>query len=448
MKIYEIKDNIPLISEYINNNEEIKGFSKDTRTIAVGEVYVAIKGESFDGNDFIIDAYKNGAVLAISDNPNDEIISYVKENKKNLIIVEDSIKALQELAIYKRNLYDIPVVAITGSAGKTSTKDMVANVLAQKYKVLKTPGNLNNHIGLPLTILSLDDHEVLVVEMGMNHFGELSLLSKIAKPTIALITNVGTAHIGILGSRENILKAKLEILDGLCAGGQVILNYDNDLLNKEAINLKNIITYGINNKSDFQGKDIKLEALTSSFKYNDEEISLNISGEHFIYNALAAIAVGTTLKVPIEDIKKGLLTFQISSNRMQIIKTTKYTLIDDSYNANYDAVIYCLKYLNSLNKRKIAVLGDMLELGEHSIKLHQKVGEKINELNLDLVVTVGNDSLNINKKITNTLNYHFDNNKDTINFLKETLHKGDYVLIKASHGLNFKEIVEELKINE
>ena len=190
MKIYEIKNNMTLIDSYLNEDDDVIGFSKDTRTITNGEAYVAIKGENFDGNNFIIDAFNKGAILAISDNPNDEIISYVKENKKNLIIVEYSIKALQELAIYKRSIYDIPVVAITGSAGKTSTKDMVANVLAQKYKVLKTPGNLNNHIGLPLTILSLDDHEVLVVEMGMNHFGELSLLSKIAKPTIVLITNI------------------------------------------------------------------------------------------------------------------------------------------------------------------------------------------------------------------------------------------------------------------
>ena len=445
MKIYEIKNNVTLIDSYLNKDDDVKGFSKDTRTITDKEVYVAIKGEAFDGNDFIIEAFNKGAILAVCDNPNEKIISYVKENKKNLIIVEDSIKALQELAIYKRSLYDIPVVAVTGSTGKTSTKDMIANVLAQKYKVLKTQGNLNNHIGLPLTILSLDDHEVLVVEMGMNHFGELSLLSKIAKPTIALITNVGTAHIGILGSRENILKAKLEILDGLCENGKIILNNDNDMLSTVVGKLNNVITYGIDKNADFKGNNFKLEALSSSFEYNNEIINLNISGEHFIYNALAAIAVATNLGVSLEAIKKGLLTFQISSNRMQIIKTDNYTLIDDSYNANYDAVIYCLKYLNGLDGRRVAVLGDMLELGEHSIQLHEKVGEKINELNIDLVVTVGNDSLNINNKITNASNYHFNNNEDAIKFLKENLQKGDFVLIKASHGLKFKEIVEELK---
>ena len=209
--------------------------------------------------------------------------------------------------------------------------------------------------------------------------------------------------------------------------------------------MTNVITYGINNQSDFQGKNINLKALTSSFEYNNEKINLNISGEHFVYNALAAITVGTTLGVSLEDIKNGLLTFQISSNRMQIIKTGKYILIDDSYNANYNAVIYCLKYLNSLEGRKVAVLGDMLELGAHSINLHENIGKKINELNLDLVVTVGVDSIHINKNINNVLNYHFSDNREAIQFLKNNLQKNDYVLIKASHGLNFKEIVEKLQ---
>lgn len=445
MKINDIINNIKLKGSYIYNNLTVEGFSKDTRTINDNEIYIAIKGENFDGNNFIIDAYNKKAVGVICDNPNDEIIEYVKKNNKNLLIVENSVEALQELAMYKRNLYDIPVVAITGSAGKTSTKDMIASVLAQKYRVLKTPGNLNNHIGLPLTILSLKDEEVLVVEMGMNHFGEISLLTKIAKPTIAVITNIGTAHIGMLGSRENILKAKLEILEGLSDEGKVVLNNDDDLLHQEVLYLTNVVTYGINNPSSFKADEIILQEKSSSFKCNKECFNLNISGEHFIYNALAAIAVGNILNVSIEQIKQGLLTFQISSNRMQIIKTDKYTLIDDSYNANYDAVIYCLKYLNGLSGRKVAVLGDMLELGDHSCKLHEDIGKKINDLNLDLVVTIGKEAQNINKQISSTLNYHFDNNSDAIKFLKDNLQNDDYVLIKASHGMNFKEIVEKLQ---
>lgn len=445
MKINDIINNIKLKGSYVYNNLTVEGFSKDTRTINDNEIYIAIKGENFDGNNFIIDAYNKKAVGVICDNPNDEIIEYVKKNNKNLLIVENSVEALQELAMYKRNLYDIPVVAITGSAGKTSTKDMIASVLAQKYRVLKTPGNLNNHIGLPLTILSLKDEEVLVVEMGMNHFGEISLLTKIAKPTIAVITNIGTAHIGILGSRENILKAKLEILEGLSSEGKVVLNNDDDLLHQEVLYLTNVVTYGINNPSSFKADEVLLQEKSSSFKCNKESFNLNISGEHFIYNALAAIAVGNILNVSIEQIKQGLLTFQISSNRMQIIKTDKYTLIDDSYNSNYDAVIYCLKYLNGLAGRKVAVLGDMLELGDHSCKLHEDIGKKINAFNLDLVVTIGKEAQNINKQISRTLNYHFDNNSDAIKFLKDNLQNDDYVLIKASHGMNFKEIVEKLQ---
>lgn len=228
MKLEEIINNIEFIEIYNNQDLEIKGFSKDTRTIGENELFVAIKGENFNGNDFVYDALNKGAIGAIMDKQ--EISKEIMELGKPILVVKDSIKALQEIASYKRSLYNIPVIAITGSVGKTSTKDIIASVVSQKYKVLKTEGNLNNHIGLPLTILKLENHEALVVEMGMNHFHEIEVLSKIAKPTLAVITNVGTAHIGILGSRENILKAKLEITEGL--NGKLIINNDNDLLNK------------------------------------------------------------------------------------------------------------------------------------------------------------------------------------------------------------------------
>ena len=230
--------------ELINGDETliIEDFSKDTRTIKQGDLYVGIKGEKFDGNEYYKIAYENGAIATILDSKTlDE-----EELKKysNVILVEDSIKALQDLAKHKREKYDIPVIAVTGSVGKTSTKDMIASVLSRKYNVLKTQGNNNNHIGLPLTILKLKDHNALVVEMGMNHLGEISVLTNIAKPTMCVITNVGTSHIGNLGSRENILKAKLEILEGLKEGGEVIINNDNDLLynwakeNKDNYNVK------------------------------------------------------------------------------------------------------------------------------------------------------------------------------------------------------------------
>lgn len=442
MKLDSIINNIDTISIYNKEDIYIKGFSKDTRTIGENEFFVAIKGENFDGNDFVLEALNKGAIGAIMDNDNisEDIISLGKP----IILVKDSIKALQELAAYKRSLYNIPVIAITGSVGKTSTKDIIASVVSEKYKVLKTEGNLNNHIGLPLTILKLEDHEALVVEMGMNHFHEIEVLSNIAKPNLAVITNVGTAHIGILGSRENILKAKLEITEGL--NGSLIINNDNDLLNKWSTqnNKFNVITYGINNESDYIAKDAKYYEEYSLFKFHDEEIRVPVSGEHFVYNALCAIAVGSSLNIPLDKIKAGIEKFSLSNNRMSLIKKD-YTIIDDTYNANYDSVVSALKYLNSLEGRKIAVLGDMLELGEFSDSLHKQVGKEIMNMNIDLVITIGNLSRNINEILKDKTTYHFENNKEAIEFLNNIKQKDDKILIKASNGMHFKEIVEGIK---
>lgn len=277
---------------------ECEKFSKDSRCINEGDVYVALKGENFDGNDFYLDAIKNGAKVCIVSKCVETI------NNATIIKVENTLLALQEIATYKRKLYKIPVVAITGSVGKTSTKDIVASVVSQEYNTLKTQGNYNNDIGLPLTVLSLKDEGAMVVEMGMNHFGELRVLSSIAKPTVAVITNIGTAHIGNLGSRENILKAKLEILDGL-EGNTVVINNDNDLLHDWCLENSenyNIITYGIKNKSTYVAKDIKLYDDRSEFYIGDKLVSVPVAGEHFVLNALCAIAVGRTLNISMENI--------------------------------------------------------------------------------------------------------------------------------------------------
>ena len=258
-----------------DENIVCENFSKDTRTINFGDVYVGIKGENFDGNLFYKDAIKNGASVCILDNEN-----VVEEKLGTIIIVNDSILALGALASYKRDLYDIPVIAITGSVGKTSVKDMIHEVLKMKYNVLCTKENYNNNIGVPLTILGLKNHNALIVEMGMNHMKELSYLSKIAKPTMALITNIGTAHIGNLGSRENILKAKLEVLDGM-NGGKLFINNDDDMLQK--VQYGSLVTIGIKNKSDYMATDIKEDAFSSQFKINNQDIKLNVgsrSEEH------------------------------------------------------------------------------------------------------------------------------------------------------------------------
>ena len=312
-----------------NENEICEEFCKDTKEIKQGDVYIGIKGQHFDGNTFFEQALKNGAKTCILENIEiqKEIIKKYKD--RNIIIVEDTIKAIQMLASYKRSLYNIPVIGVTGSVGKTSTKDILASIISKKYKVLKTKGNLNNHIGLPLTILKLKDHTALVVEMGMNAKGEISTLTKIAKPTISVITNVGTSHIGKLGSRQNILKAKLEILEGMDKSGVLVINNDNDMLNtwNEANKTYNVVTFGINNNSDIIGKDIILEEYSSNFTAITEKeelkVKVPIGGEHFVYNSLCAIAVGNLLQIPNEDILNGINEFELTKNRMELFRLVK-----------------------------------------------------------------------------------------------------------------------------
>ena len=424
-----------------------------------GDTFIGLKGENFDGNKFCEEALKKGAKICIIQ---DVILDkeILEEYKDRVIIkVKDTLKAIQQIAKYKRTLYDIPVVAITGSVGKTSTKDMIASVLSQKYNVLKTQGNFNNHIGLPLTILQLKDHTALVVEMGMNHFGEISLLTNIAKPDIAVITNIGTSHIGNLGSRENILKAKLEILEGLKENGSIIINNDNDLLHKWYEKNKkkyNIYTYGIDNISTIVAEDIKLFENGSKFicKIYEQKINIDVpvGGMHFIYNSLCAALVGYKLGLNNYEIIEGIKELKLTNKRMDIEKTEKgITILNDSYNSSYDSVKAVLEYISKTkNERKISVLGDMLELGEFSEELHRKVGNEVCKNNIDILVTVGKLSKFIAdeaKKIGMNPKYIFsvDTNKEAIELLKKMMKKGDIVALKASNGMHFEEILKGIR---
>ena len=457
MNTLAIYDILKDASIYNKIDVEISGFKIDTRKVNKGDCYIAIKGEHNDGNKFYMDAFAKGASIVILDNYEKKLedIKYLEENNKSIIVVDDTIKSLGTLAEYKRSLFKNPVVAITGSAGKTSTKDMVYSVLKEKYKAHKTIGNQNNHIGLPLTVLALDlNTEVLVLEMGMNHLGEISYLTNIAKPNVAIITNVGTAHIGNLGSRENILKAKLEILSGLDENGTVIINNDNDLLHEWYLKNKDkyrILTVGINNSSDFFAKDIKLNDDQSTFTYNNLTYHVPVAGIHFIYNALVALAIGSIFNIPDALIQDGIFNFELSSNRMSITKNAKgVTIIDDSYNANYDSMSYAIKYLASLSGRLIAVLGSMNELGDYSEDLHRKIGKLVNDEGIDILITVGDEAKYINAEalkegFAKDNIYHMNNNKEAIELLNNILSNHDKVLIKASNSLNFKEIVEEIK---
>ena len=370
----------------VGNEEYIcKNYSKDTRIIKKDDCYIGIRGENFDGNMFWEKALENGASTVIVQNVEIEAEKLKKWSNKNIIKVENTLEALYKIARYKRNLYDIPVIAITGSVGKTSTKDIVANVVSKKYKTLKTEGNNNNNIGLPFTILKMKDEEAAVLEMGMNHFGEISLLASIANPNICIITNIGTSHIGNLGSRENILKAKLEILEG-SKKRAVIINNDNDLLHKWYEENKNnfeIHTYGIENDSEFMAKEIELQENSSHFLVDNTDgkfaIKVPVGGNHFVYNALCAVAVGKLLGIENAKIQKGIAGLELTKKRMEIRKLENGAiLINDSYNASFESMKSSIEYLGHYTgKRKIAALGDMFELGEFSEELHKKVGREV-----------------------------------------------------------------------
>lgn len=442
--------------------KECTNYSKDTRTIKKGDTYIGIKGEKFDGSSFWKDALNNGAETVIINNIKlNEIEEYKKQNK-NIIQVEDTIQAIGEMASLKmrilKNTYNLKVVGVTGSVGKTSTKDIIANVLSEKYKVLKTEGNNNNHIGLPFTILRIQDEEIAVIEMGMNHLGEISYLTKIAKPDIAVITNIGTSHIGNLGSRENILKAKLEILEGMDKK-KIVINNDNDLLNKWYLENKNNIeihTFGIKNESEFNAKNIKLKENSSEFICENKNEKINIEvpvgGEHFILNALCGLTVGKLLNLNNEEIKNGIKDFKLTAKRMEINHLkNNITIINDSYNASYESMKASISNLKNMNgERKIAVLGDMFELGDFSEKLHKEVGTEIYKNKIDKLYLIGNYSKFIGEeaekegyKKENI--FYFENKDELFNNLKNNLKSGDVILIKASNGMKLFEIAEKLK---
>lgn len=433
-----------------------KTFSKDTRQINQGDCYIGIKGETFDGSSFWKRALEKGASCVIVEN-----INFTEEDKKefegkNIIKVENTLEALYQIARYKRSLYNIPVIAITGSVGKTSTKDIVANVVSQKFKTLKTIGNNNNNIGLPFTILRMKDEEAMVLEMGMNHFGEISLLTSIARPTVCVITNIGTSHIGNLGSRENILKAKLEILEG-CESPTVIINNDNDLLHKwkeENKNKINIKTYGIQEKSDLNAYDIQLEETGSKFTCNLNEksktIKVPVGGEHFILNSLCAISVGRALGIENEKIVKGIESFELTKKRMDITELKNgVKIINDAYNASLESMRASLKALSEFkNNRKIAVLGDMFELGEFSKELHEKVGEEVYKNKIDILICNGENAKYIANKAKAKMKekniYYLENKNEIIPLIQKIEKAGDVILFKASNGMKFYELAEKL----
>lgn len=439
---------------------EYSGFnavSTDTRKIEKGNIFIALKGENFNGNEYVKIASEKGACICIVDE-----IRYKDEELKNytsIIKVQNTGEALLDLAEAYRAKLNLKVVGITGSAGKTSTKDLVAAALSGKYKVFKTAGNFNNQIGLPLMIFKLDNkYDIAVLEMGMNNLKEIHTMAKAARPDVALITNVGTAHIGKLGSRENILKAKLEITDFFTSKSILIINGDNDMLSKVQSSSYQVFKTGIDNDTDFKAGNIQLGEDYVEFeviegnKETKEKFHIDMPGKHTISNALLAIGCSKVMNMSYEDIRQGFKNLQTTSMRMDITKGEKYTIIDDCYNANPDSMKAAIDVLKNFNaKRKIAVLGTMGELGEEAFKSHKNVGEYAGKNNIDLLVTIGQYSKAYEegfREVQDSGKQHkaFENYQDAVDFLtKNYLQEGDTVLVKASRAEKFELIVEKLK---
>lgn len=433
-------------------NISITSVSTDSRNVKKDSLFIPLKGESFDGHLFIESAFEKGASIALTQ---EEL-----EPKGNdvLVWVKDTKKALADLASYYRSQFALPVIAVTGSVGKTSTKDLIASVLESKYKVHKTQGNFNNEIGLPLTIFGLEkEHEVLVVEMGMNHFGEIHNLTKIARPYIAVITNIGVSHIEHLGSREGILKAKCEILDGMNQEGILIVNGEDDLLKNLTID-NTLITYGKSPTHLYYATEIKATdtaAISARIHtpISNMEITIPALGEHMIDNALAAIAIAQYLNLSTKEIIDGLLAYQPSKMRMDLQTTTNGVgVINDAYNASPESMKAAIEVLTTIpnTKRRIAILGDMFEMGKYAKGLHYEVGQYIGKkANIDLLVTVGELSKFIyegaeEQGMSKEKILHFQTQEDLILNIKWLIQPQDLVLIKASRGMKLEKTVEEI----
>lgn len=434
--------------------------STDTRKIHDKSIFIALNGENFNGNSYIKQASEKGAYICIIDEvlfKNEDIKDYT-----SIIKVQDTRKALLDLAKYYRSKLNIKVVAITGSTGKTSTKDLTAAVLGAKYKVFKTEGNFNNEIGLPLMIFKLDNsYEVAVLEMGMSNLGEIHRMVEAARPDIALITNVGISHIENLKTRENILKAKLEVTDYFKEENVLIVNGDNDLLG--SIDNKNftLIKTGFENEWDFYAHDIVLNENSIDFKVKQEQeeesIHIDLPGKHNVWNALLAIACGKVLKMSLEEIKEGLKNLQTTAMRLDIIRGDKFTIVNDCYNASPDSMKAAIDVLTNIKgNRKIAVLGTMRELGEESFRAHREVGKYAKEKEIDLLIALGEfdkaygegfqggENKNIIEEDKESF-LELEDYDEVVEFLISYLEKEDVVLFKASRAMKFEKMIEKLK---
>lgn len=431
--------------EYCLRN--IEGAVIDSRLVKENYLFFAVKGEKVDGHDFIDKVYKDGALVVVSEKE--------LNTNKPYILVKSSLNALKLLAKYYRSTLNIPVIGISGSVGKTSTKEFIAGVLATKFNVLKTEGNFNNEIGLPLTILKIREyHEVAVIEMGISDFGEMTRLSSIAVPDICIITNIGICHLENLKDRDGVLRAKTEMFANAKPNAKIFLNGDDDKLSSFKLNDNRTISYfGIDNKYDAFASDIVNEGIDGScftLHIYDEtaKVHVPIPGTHMVINAVAASLVGYSLGLNINDIKKGIENIQSVGGRVNVIKKN-YTIIDDCYNANPVSMKASLDLLSSTKGRKIAVIGDMFELGDNENALHEEIGNYVGNLPIDYVFVTGKFKEHIKNgfiKGSSCKNnvFMFDNNDELIYNIKKFVKDKDIILIKASHSMHFENIVKAL----
>lgn len=432
-----------------HNNITIQEVSIDSRNIRPGDLFFALQGNQHDGHQYVSQAVENGAAALVVNRP------IPLENNVPMVVVQDTLEALQRLGAYNRRQLPIPVIGITGSNGKTSTKDLVASVLGIKYSVLKTKGNFNNEIGLPLALLELDEsYQVAVLEMGMRGLGQIDALCRLANINGAVITTIGEAHLELLGTVENIARAKGEILDHVPIDGFGLVPADNILAIKQSARCRGeVITFGVECLGDYIAVNISTDHQGSKFTavtpQGEVDISLPLLGKHNISNAMAAIAVGIKLGLTLEDVAKGIANAKVSAMRLQVVQGGDITIINDAYNANPDSTKAALNVLSDLavNRRQVAVLGSMFELGPREQEGHYETGTAAKAV--DLLVAVGEQAKNI---ATGALESGLDpekvqwfpDNITAINYLMKSLKPGDVVLVKGSRGMKMEDIVNAL----
>lgn len=441
-----------LLGQFDDLDRTVTHVFTDSRQIDAGALFIPLVGERFDGHAFINDALEGGAAGCFTARERE---SYLPG--KFYIKVSSTQKALRDLARYYKQRFSIPFVGITGSVGKTTTKDMVAAVLSERYQVLKTEGNFNNEVGLPLTLLKLNSsHQICVLEMGMNHFGEIEYLSNIVEPQVALITNIGDSHIEYLGSRENILKAKCEIFSHMGPESFVVLNGDDDLLNTLSGQLPFEIVYcGVTPGADYRAEGISsdgerrihCEVITPSSSFPVEIPAL---GDHMIYPTLMAAAVARHFGMSDEEISAGVLRFAPTKMRMNILRRENgITILDDAYNANPQSMRAAVEVLaQTKGEKKIAVLGDMFELGPLAPALHAGVGEYLGKAGIDCLVAVGELARHIYEAAVEALVpqvFYCETKEEAKAILPQVLQPNATVLVKASRGMAFEELVADLK---